>query len=70
MTEITPEQARHYINNFSKHVLRGTEYVEFPSGRINFSNMTDEQAIKVANGLMELETEAMREAMNKGVPKQ
>lgn len=61
---ITPKQARHYITTFAKHIIPGTEYVEFPSGKIYFNNMTDEEAIKVAIGLMELETEAMREKMN------
>lgn len=58
---ITPEQARHYIGTFAKHVIPGAEYVDFPSGRINFSTMTDEQAIKVAIGLMELEEAASGE---------
>lgn len=55
----TPALARHYIKNFSEHTLPGTEYADFPSGRIYFNNMTDEQAVKVAVGLMEIEAEAM-----------
>jgi hypothetical protein len=54
----TPSQARHYIANFAKHVVPGTEYVDFPSGRIYLNQMTDEQAVKVAIGLMEIEAQA------------
>lgn len=56
--DITPPQARHYIETFAKHTLPGTEYVEFASERIYFNDMTDEQAIKVARGLMEIEEQA------------
>jgi len=40
--------------------MPGTAYADFPSGRIFFDNMTDEQAVKVAVGLMEIEAEAMK----------
>jgi hypothetical protein len=55
---LTPAQARHYISNFAKHIVPGTEYVDFPSGRIHLNNMTDDQAVKVAIGLMEIEAQA------------
>lgn len=55
---LSPEQARDYIATFAKHTMPGAEYVDFPSGRIHFSNMTDEQAIKVARGLMDIEAQA------------
>ena len=60
----TPAQAREYVKTFCEHTLPGTEYADFPSGRIYFDNMTDEQAVKVAVGLMEIEAEAM-EGMRK-----
>jgi hypothetical protein len=56
----TPAQARHYIANFAKHTIPGTQYVDFPSGRIFLNNMTDEEAVKVAVGLMEIEARAAR----------
>jgi len=52
------KKARHYIETFRTHVMPGTEYVDFPSGRIHLNAMTDDEAIKVANGLMEMEHEA------------
>ena len=55
----TPAQARHYITNFAKHVIPGTQYVDFASGRIHLNNMTDAEAIKVAIGLMEIEAQAV-----------
>lgn len=57
---ITPKQARYYIDNFKNFIIPGTEFVDFPSGRIEFDDMTDDEAIKVAEGLMELEAEAIR----------
>jgi len=60
MTRPTPEAARHYIENFAKYTIPGATYVEFPSGPIHFDNMTDEQAVKVAIGLMDIEAEAAR----------
>lgn len=60
---ITPAQARHYVMTFVQYVIPGTEYADFPSGRIHFDNMTDDEAVKVAVGLMEIETEAMRGKM-------
>jgi hypothetical protein len=54
----TPEQARHYIATFREHTLPGADYADFPSGRIHFDNMTDDQAVKVAQALMEIEAEA------------
>lgn len=65
MSEPSPEQARHYITTFAKHTVPGAQYVDFPSERIHFNNMTDEQAVKVAIGLMDIEAEAA-----KGAPKQ
>lgn len=62
MEEITAEQARHYIDTFSKHVLKGMNYVDFPSGRVYLNDMTDEQAIKVAYGLMDIEEQASKGA--------
>lgn len=60
---VTPEQARHYIATFAKHIVPGAEYVTFASGTIHFNKMTDEEAIKVAHGLMEIEAESMRAGM-------
>ena len=60
----TPAQARHYIKNFCEHTMPGTEYADFASGRVYFNDMTDEQAAKVAVGLMEIEAEAV-EGMRK-----
>lgn len=62
--EFTAEKARYYIKIFSEHVLKGAEYVEFADGEvIHFNNMTDDQAIKIANGLMELEAKAGKGAV-------
>lgn len=58
----TPAQARHYIDKFKKHIMPGMEFVDFPSGRIHLDNMTDDQAVKVAVGLMELESKAAKGA--------
>jgi hypothetical protein len=62
LEEITPQQARNYIETFSKHVFKGMEYVDFPSGRIYLNDMTDAQAIKVAYGLMYIEDQATKGA--------
>lgn len=57
-------EAREYINYFLKNVFpENALYVEFPSGRIYFDNMTDEQAIKVAIGLLEIEASANKDNM-------
>jgi hypothetical protein len=56
--DVTPAQARHYVANFAKHTMPGTEYVDFPSGRIHLNKMTDEEAVKVAIGLMHIEAQA------------
>lgn len=55
----TSEGARSYIANF-KHVLgREATYVQFGDGVvIHFNNMTDDEAIKVANALLFMEIEA------------
>jgi hypothetical protein len=58
--EPTPAQARHYIANFAKHTMPGTQYVDFASGRIFLSNMTDNEAVRVAIGLMEIEAQAQK----------
>lgn len=67
MPELTPEAARRYIETFAKYALPGTTYVEFPSGPIHFDNMTDEQAIKVAVGLMDIEAEAAKRRKTKSI---
>lgn len=62
--DITPEQARHYIDTFSKHVVPGCRYVEFGDGTtIHFDNMTDNEAIRVAKGIMDMEEEASKGAI-------
>jgi hypothetical protein len=65
LKEITAEQARQYIKEFQQYTFHGVEYVDFASGRIYLNNMTDEQAIKVCYGLMDIEEQAA-----KGVRKQ
>jgi hypothetical protein len=62
---LTPEKARHYIGTFREHTLPGADYADFPSGRIHFDDMTDDQAVKVARALMDIEAEA-----GKGVRRQ
>ena len=61
----TPDQARQYIKSFREHTLPGADYADFPSGRVLFDNMTDDQAVKVAVALMAIEVEA-----TKGIRKQ
>lgn len=57
------DQAREYIQIFSKHTMPGARYVCFEdSPTIYFNNMTDEQAIKVADCLMDIEAEAAKRA--------
>jgi hypothetical protein len=56
--DITPADARRYVENFSTHTLPGTAYAVFPDGMIVFSNMTDLQAVRVAKALMVKEIEA------------
>ena len=59
MSDPTPEQARQYIKIFSDHVMPGTTFVEFGNGdKIEFESMSDDQAVRVARGLMEIELEA------------
>jgi hypothetical protein len=60
MDEMTPDKARCYIGNFTKYIIPGTEYVDFPSSRIYINNMTDDEAVKVAHGLMEIEARATK----------
>ena len=56
-----PETARQYVANF-KHVLgKEATYVETSTGRrIEFSTMTDEDAIWVAQQLQDMELQAAR----------
>lgn len=63
MSDFTSETARKYINNFKKNYpqFKDMNYVMFPSGGIDFDLMTDEQAIKVANGLLDIEAEAHKD---------
>lgn len=65
MNKNTPEQARHYITNFAKHIIPGTEYVDFGKERVYLNNMNDAEAIRVAEGLMDIEAKA-----SKGIIKQ
>ena len=54
------ETARRYVWNWRTKLgkKRRVDYVDFPSGRIHLNEMTDEQAIKVAYGLREIEEQA------------
>ena len=69
---IEPSDAREYIHTF--HLKIGCPqltYVETSSGkRIEFSEMTDEEAIHVANMLQDLEIEAAINSLKNGAPKQ
>lgn len=57
--DLTPAAARQYIEVFSKHTLPGTDHVQFGDGTtVNFSTMTNEDAVRVARGLMSIEAEA------------
>ena len=54
-----PAQARKYIANFKHTLGRECTYVTFGDGEtIHFDNMTDAQAVRVANGLLDLELAA------------
>lgn len=56
---MSAEQARHYIAYFAKHVVPGTTWVGYADKRkVEFANMTDEEAIQVARGLIDIEAEA------------
>lgn len=55
-------KARQYIKDF-EHLspkFKGMTYVTFPSGTIHFNKMNNREAIKVANGLIELKAEAFK----------
>ncbi len=56
---MTPQEARKYIENFNHIIGKKVTYVDFNHGeRVHFNNMTDEQAIRVANCFMDMEAEA------------
>lgn len=55
---MTPKEARAYIKNFSKHTVPGAEYVDTATRRIHFNDMSDEDALFVANDLIRIENEA------------
>lgn len=56
------KKARQYIKDFEKlsPKFKGMDSVTFPSGTIYFNDMTDAQAIKVANGMIEMKSEAYK----------
>lgn len=58
---MTIAEAREYVAIFAEHTMPGARYVEFKdNSRIYFSNMNDDQALKVAASLLELEIEASK----------
>lgn len=63
MPNFNAETARQYIEDFKHHFQGKIEFVDFPSGRIYLDKMTDFEAIKVANGLYDMEQEAAKGAI-------
>ena len=59
-------QARAYIETFARYTLPGTEYVETDTRRIEFKNMTDEDALFVASEFARMEAKAARRGRAKG----
>lgn len=52
-------EAREYIKNFKHTLGRQPDHVTFGNGdTIWFNKMTDEQAIRVAKGLLDIEMDA------------
>lgn len=67
-TEFTPASAREHIAFFLRSYphLKGASHVVFEGGRtVYFNNMTDDDAIHIANEFLNIEIEAC-----KGAPKQ
>lgn len=63
-------EARTYIKHFVEHVSprKGMDMVRFADGtEVQFSNMTDDEAIRVAGGLKEIEAEAAQKSFSRGV---
>lgn len=58
--ELTVDIARKYIAQFRRYTMPGTQYIDFRYKRIYFDNMNDHEAIKAANGLMEIEAHTAR----------
>lgn len=53
---MTPEEARAYITIFRTHTVPGTSYVNTSAGRrIELDDMTDDDALFVAEGFQDIE---------------
>lgn len=57
---MTPKKAREYIENFVKYIIPNIVHVDTPSKRIYLNNMTDEEAIFVAEEFTRMEIEAAK----------
>lgn len=61
---MTPEFARDYIKNFKYTLGIEVDHVQMDSGEvIYFDKMTDEQAVIVAKGLIDIELEALKKGL-------
>lgn len=54
--DFTPDEARTYIDSFRETTGLDATYVQFEAGdMIYLNNMTDDEAIRVARGLWDIE---------------
>lgn len=61
-------EAREYIKTFIEHTMPGSTHVELKDGVVYFDNMTDDQAVQIASGLIQIEKIAAIMTMKRSKP--
>lgn len=63
--EITPQQAREYIEVYRTHTQPGATHLRTTTGPLYFDQLSDDDAVKVARALSQMEAAASMMALKK-----